>query len=152
MQDETRGSAGNEVLETNYRTKQGKYRKRGATNCRTKRGEVQETRCWKQITGRNEGNEVLETNYRTKRGKYRKRGAGNKLQDETREIQETRCNKLQDETREIQETRCNKLQDETWGSAGNEVLETNYRTKRGEVQETRCWKETNCRTKRGAGN
>ncbi len=84
LQDETSGSAGNEVLETNCRTKriagrnEGKYRKRGAGN------ELQEE------TRGNTGNEVLETNCRTKRiagrneGKYRKRGAGNKLQDEMR--------------------------------------------------------------------
>ncbi len=74
LQEETRGNTGNEVLEM---------------NCRKKRGEIQETRCWKQIAGQNElqeetrgntGNEVLETNCRTKRiagrneGKYRKRG------------------------------------------------------------------------------
>ncbi len=81
LQEETRGNTGNEVLETNCRTK------RGAGN------ELQEE------TRGNTGNEVLKTNCRTKQG------AGNELQEETRgntgkEVLETNSRtKLQDETR-----------------------------------------------------
>ncbi len=72
---------------------------------------------------------MLETNCRTKRG------SGNALQDETREIQETRFWKQIAERNEVLETNCmtkrgkyrkrgagNKLQDET-----------------REIQETRFW-------------
>ncbi len=134
---------------------EGKCRKRGAgnklqdeTNCRKKRGEIQETRCWKQIAGQNElqeetrgntGNEVLETNCRTKRiagrneGKYRKRGrtkigAGNELQEETRKLQENEV-----------------------GAAGNAIAGRNEGKYRRET--SGCWKQLaaklNCRKKRG---